>query len=37
MLAGSSVSESVICEKARPLHDDLVKKFPGTSGDTDVL
>jgi len=27
----------MICEKARQLHDDLVKKYPGTSGDTDVF
>ena len=26
MLAGNSVSEGMICEKARRLHDDLVKK-----------
>jgi len=25
MLAGNSVSEGMICEKARRLHDDLVK------------
>ena len=24
-------------KKARRLHDDLVKKYPGTSGDTDVF
>ena len=27
MLAGNSVSEGTICEKARRLHDDLVKKI----------
>jgi hypothetical protein len=27
MLAGSSVSEGMICEKARQLHDDLVKSI----------
>ena len=37
MLAGNSVSEGMICEKARRLHDDLVKKYPVTSGDTDVF
>jgi len=37
MLAGNSVSEGTMGEKARRLHDDLVKKYPGTSGDTDVL
>jgi len=37
MLAGNSVFEGMICEKARRLHDDLVKKYPGTSGDTDVF
>jgi len=36
-VAGNSVSESMICEKARRLHDDLVKKYPGTRGDTDVF
>ena len=37
MLAGNSASEGMICEKARRLHDDLVKKYPGMSGDTDVF
>ena len=37
MLAGNSVSEGMICEKARTLHHDLVKSYPGTSGDTDVF
>jgi len=37
MLAGNSVSEGMIWEKARRLHDDLVKKYPSTSGDTDVF
>jgi transposase-like protein len=32
MLAGDSVSEGIICEKARQLH-----KNPGTSADTDVF
>ena len=27
MLAGNSVSEGMICEKARRLHDDLVKNI----------
>jgi hypothetical protein len=27
----------MICEKAKRLHDDLVKKYPGTSGDADVF
>ena len=30
-LAGDSVSEGLICEKARHLHDDLSKTIPGTS------
>lgn len=37
LLAGESISEGIICEKARRLHDDLVKKYPGTSADTDVF
>lgn len=37
LLAGDSVSEGIICEKARRLHDDLVKNYPGTSADTDVF
>jgi len=37
MLDGNSACEGMICEKARRLHDDLVKKYPGTSGDTDVF
>ena len=37
MLAGDSVSEGIICEKARRLHEDLVKKYPGTSADTDIF
>jgi hypothetical protein len=28
ILAGDSVSEGIICEKARRLHEDLVKKKP---------
>jgi hypothetical protein len=35
MLAGDPVSEGIICEKARRLHEDLVEKYPGTSADTD--
>ena len=30
-LAGDSVSEAIICEKARLLHADLAKKMPGMS------
>ena len=30
-LAGDSISEAIICEKARLLHVDLAKKMPGTS------
>ena len=30
-LAGDSVSEAIICKKARLLHADLAKKMPGTS------
>ncbi|XP_045609751.2 tigger transposable element-derived protein 1 [Procambarus clarkii] len=30
-LSGDSLSETIICEKARLLHDDLIKKSPGTS------
>ncbi|XP_050724716.1 tigger transposable element-derived protein 1-like isoform X2 [Eriocheir sinensis] len=37
LLAGESVTEAIICEQARQLHDDLVKKCPGTSADTDVF
>jgi len=37
MLDGNSVSEGMICEKAKRLHEDLVKKYPGTSGDADVF
>jgi hypothetical protein len=37
MLAGNCVSEGLICEKTRRLHDDLVKKYPGTTGNTDVF
>nr|XP_053657401.1 tigger transposable element-derived protein 1-like [Cherax quadricarinatus] len=32
-LAGDSIMQSIICEKARQLHNDLVKKVPATSGD----
>jgi hypothetical protein len=37
LLADNSVSAGIISEKARRLHDDLVKRYPGTSGDTDVF
>jgi len=37
MLAGNTVCEVMICEKAKRLHEDLVKKHPGTSGDADVF
>lgn len=30
-LAGDSISEGIICEKARYLHNDLVEKYPSTS------
>nr|XP_053647234.1 tigger transposable element-derived protein 1-like [Cherax quadricarinatus] len=30
-LAGDSVSEAIICEKAKQLHANLVRKMPGTS------
>ena len=30
---GDSVSEAIICKKARLLHADLAKKMPGTSAD----
>jgi hypothetical protein len=36
MLAGDSVSEGIIYENARRLHEDLVEIYPGTSADTDV-
>ncbi|XP_061433688.1 uncharacterized protein LOC133359240 isoform X2 [Lethenteron reissneri] len=32
-LAGNSVSEAIICEKAKMLHADLLKDMPGTSED----
>ncbi|XP_069961470.1 putative CENPB DNA-binding domain-containing protein 1 isoform X5 [Cherax quadricarinatus] len=32
-LAGDSLTTSIICEKARQSHDDLVKKWPATSSD----
>jgi hypothetical protein len=35
MLTGDSISEDIICEKARRLHEDLVEIYPGTSADTD--
>nr|XP_053629208.1 tigger transposable element-derived protein 1-like [Cherax quadricarinatus]XP_053629209.1 tigger transposable element-derived protein 1-like [Cherax quadricarinatus] len=34
-IAGDSVSETIICEKARKLHADLVQKTPGTSADSE--
>ena len=37
VLAGNSVSEVMIYEKARRLHDDLLKKYPGMCGDTDAF
>jgi len=33
----SCVSEGMVCEKARRLHDDLVKNYSGRSDDTDVF
>ncbi|XP_037012857.2 zinc finger MYM-type protein 5 isoform X1 [Artibeus jamaicensis] len=33
-LAGDSISEAIICEKARQLHADLLKDKPGTSGES---
>ena len=36
-LDGNIISEGMIREKARPLRDELVKNYPGTSGDTDVF
>nr|XP_053643175.1 tigger transposable element-derived protein 1-like [Cherax quadricarinatus]XP_053643176.1 tigger transposable element-derived protein 1-like [Cherax quadricarinatus]XP_053643177.1 tigger transposable element-derived protein 1-like [Cherax quadricarinatus]XP_053643178.1 tigger transposable element-derived protein 1-like [Cherax quadricarinatus] len=32
-IAGDSISQGIICEKARKLHDDLIRKKPATSGD----
>ncbi|XP_069961022.1 tigger transposable element-derived protein 1-like [Cherax quadricarinatus] len=32
-LAGDTLMTSIICEKARQLHEDLVKKLPANSGD----
>nr|XP_053634985.1 tigger transposable element-derived protein 1-like [Cherax quadricarinatus]XP_053634986.1 tigger transposable element-derived protein 1-like [Cherax quadricarinatus]XP_053634987.1 tigger transposable element-derived protein 1-like [Cherax quadricarinatus]XP_053634988.1 tigger transposable element-derived protein 1-like [Cherax quadricarinatus] len=32
-LAGDSLMQSIICEKARQLHDDLVKKMPAMSAE----
>lgn len=34
-LVGNNFAETIICEKARLLHDDLIKKSIGTS-DTDI-
>lgn len=34
-LAGDSVSEAIICEKAKLLHNDLLSKLLGTSAETD--
>nr|XP_053634361.1 tigger transposable element-derived protein 1-like [Cherax quadricarinatus] len=32
-IAGDSISQAIICEKARKLHEDLIRKMPATSGD----
>jgi hypothetical protein len=37
MLTGDSVSEDIICEKARQLHEDLAEIYSGMSADTDVF
>ncbi|XP_076069180.1 putative CENPB DNA-binding domain-containing protein 1 [Oratosquilla oratoria] len=34
-LAGDSISETIMCEKAKRLHDDLKRDSPGTSAQTD--
>ncbi|KAF6357047.1 hypothetical protein mRhiFer1_009983 [Rhinolophus ferrumequinum] len=36
-LAGNSISESIICEKALHLHADLIKNTPGTSAESDIF
>ncbi|XP_033029529.1 tigger transposable element-derived protein 1-like [Lacerta agilis] len=35
--AGDTVTEAVICEKAKALHADLVRQQPGTSGEPEVF
>ncbi|XP_053252052.1 tigger transposable element-derived protein 1-like [Podarcis raffonei] len=35
--AGDTVTEAVICEKAKALHADLVREQPGTSGEPEVF
>jgi hypothetical protein len=37
MLSGNIVSGAMIYEKARRLHDNLVKKIPGAIGDSEVF
>ena len=37
LLDGNSVSEGIICEKPRQLHDDLVQNDPDMSVDTNVF
>ena len=37
LLAGVGVSEGIICEQARELHDNLVNNDPGTSADTNAF
>ena len=37
LLAGVGVSEGIICEQAKQLHDDLLKNDPSTSADTNVF
>lgn len=34
---GNSISKTVIFEKAKHLHQDLLKKTPGTSSESDVF
>jgi hypothetical protein len=36
-LGGNSISEGMVSGKARRLHDEMVKKYLGTRGNTDVL
>lgn len=36
-LAGNSILETIICEKAKHLHQDLPKKTPDTSSENDVF
>ncbi|CAI5790600.1 transposable element-derived 1-like [Podarcis lilfordi] len=35
--AGDTVTEAVICEKAKALHADLIREQPGTSGEPEVF